>query len=272
MMNVAHAIDLPQNVVTPLAWALVGAVASVVAERVFQWLSLQLRVRKLLAIFDFVEGELIFIVPHRDRDPQSIMPRAAFEDLMALKNVVSIVTKLHRSIDIKIKDPMHLTADDYKKNLISLGGGKVNTFSDSILQHHGFHFEQDNAGKGWILRRRPSETRESLSYAVSDDEPATVARGDSAVVLKAPNLHNPSATVLVIAGVRGIGTWGAGDCLRKSLDEIYQLKRRRKSGDFFFFVDVQYSDFDITAATASGFEDLPDRKASHNSRLRGRSL
>lgn len=101
---------------------------------------------------------------------------------------------------------------------------------------------------------------ESSSYAVSDDQPPTVPRGDNAVVLKAPNLHNPQATVFVMAGVRGIGTWGAGDCVRKRLDTLYQMKRGEKRGDFFFFVDVQYSDFDITKTEISGFEDLPERK------------
>jgi hypothetical protein len=244
----------------PLIWTVVGAALSFVIERVYQWFTLRRKIRQLVAIFNFVQNELIFVVPHHDRDQRSIMPRAAFEDMMALKNIVTAITKLHRTIDIKIKDPSHLTLDDQKKDLISLGGGRVNPFSEEALLHHGLHFEQDGDGNAWILRRHETIKHESKSYAVSDDQPPSVGRGDNAVILKAPNLHNPQATVLVVAGVRGIGTWGAADFLRKRLDSVYQLKRGKKTGDFLFFVEVQYGDFDILSTEMRGFEDLPNRK------------
>lgn len=107
--------DATATWVMPLIWAVVGAVISIVLEHVWHWYSQRLKIRQLLAIFDFIGNEVIFVVPHRDRDPQSIMPRAAFEDMMALKNVVTIITKLHRTLEIRIKDPSHLTPDDQKK-------------------------------------------------------------------------------------------------------------------------------------------------------------
>lgn len=67
-----------------------------------------------------------------------------------------------------------------------------------------------------------------------------------------------------MAGIRGIGTWGAAECLKKWWKPIYSAKASTRSiggpskaGDFAALVKVRYRNYDIKEGTGmTHFADL----------------
>ncbi|MGH9894590.1 MAG: hypothetical protein ACREA0_21950 [bacterium] len=68
--------------------------------------------------------------------------------------------------------------------------------------------------------------------------------------------------ILVVAGIRGIGTWGAAEFLEKWWPELYRRKDSsrkrgtRKEGEFAALVSVLYDDNYIKRATLIHVTDL----------------
>lgn len=83
---------------------------------------------------------------------------------------------------------------------------------------------------------------------------------DHAVLVKATNPWDFSKKVLILAGIRGIGTWGAGEFLKKEWPEIYNRKNSKnglkKGGDFTAVIRVNYNKCDLVSFKIENFIDL----------------
>ena len=71
---------------------------------------------------------------------------------------------------------------------------------------------------------------------------------DYAVVTKVTNPWNASTKVIQIAGIRGIGTWGAAECIKKEWHQLHdQLPNKAKDSDFSALIRIEYDNCDITS-------------------------
>ena len=84
---------------------------------------------------------------------------------------------------------------------------------------------------------------------------------DVAFIAKVTNPWNASNKIIIVSGVRGIGTWGAAEYLRKHPSMIYHKKMssdgHSKNGNFAVAVKVKYNNFDIEKTE---FQQLVDFK------------
>jgi hypothetical protein len=242
---------------------ILGVVTSLVATYIYAGQQRRTSSRSLRALFSFGKGEVLLVFPHRAREPSSIMPRMAIEDVFAMKNIIEILG--HLRISNKIRDPGRLSDRDKQRNIITFGGEKVNEFTAEILKRlppgKSFSFKPDptNANR-YFIQRGATTTYTSLSFDVSDDAGPHEERKDTGFVLKHVNPNNRDSIVVVIAGIRGIGTWGASDCLRKKAEEIYGKKRAghgyKKTGGYVMMIEVTYKNFDILETAVIDFQDL----------------
>lgn len=65
---------------------------------------------------------------------------------------------------------------------------------------------------------------------------------DYALIIRAENPWNPETRLIIIAGIRGIGTWGAARYLRS---QIRELLKRRHGKDFAAVIHVEYNNYKI---------------------------
>jgi hypothetical protein len=69
---------------------------------------------------------------------------------------------------------------------------------------------------------------------------------DVALILRVRNPWNARNKILCLAGVRGIGTWGAGEFVKKMWPLLLQNLRGPSSADFWAIVGIRYENMDIT--------------------------
>ena len=102
-------------------------------------------------------------------------------------------------------------------------------------------------GDGAIIHSKSyQQIKDHLAAGVPKSELPTKVYEDYAVVAKVTNPWNDKAKVVWVAGIRGIGTWGAAECIKKEWLQIYdKLPEGRKSHDFSALVRVEYDNSDI---------------------------
>ncbi len=201
------------------------------------------------------------------------MPRIATEDFIAMNNVIGALVQTGWDGQIRVRDTTHLTEADRQKNLVTLGGEKVNDFTKSLLkilakrEIDGFQFRENPEFPGrWQLIHGDFGRYVSRSYE-SKDLVEEINRGttevelkDVAIVAKVTNPWHSANKIIIIAGIRGIGTWGAAEFLRKKANEIYQKKRSthgyKKTGDFAAIFTIRYKNFDIVGMEQHEFIDI----------------
>lgn len=98
-------------VISAILSALIGvAVTALVAyyRQRFRW-------RHVRDLLNFGDADVLFVIPHRELEADSIMPRVAAEDMLAMMNVVSLITRAGIHVHFKVKDTKNLSDDDRKK-------------------------------------------------------------------------------------------------------------------------------------------------------------
>lgn len=141
-----------------------------------------------------------------------------------------------------------------------------------------FKFRQDKKGVWWVHRDQDPGKCRYKSQALQQQEAnarkipaAELKLDDVAVIAKYRNPFSPNNDnfLLMIAGVRGIGTWGATHYLREKAGELYERKGGRpksgwlpiltsyrpngKDGEFIAFLSIRYENFSIVGT------DLKDK-------------
>ncbi|OGO14912.1 MAG: hypothetical protein A2Z14_16840 [Chloroflexi bacterium RBG_16_48_8] len=237
------------------------------------------------------DQDLIFIYPPRQRD-YAILPRAATEDFMGINNLISALLSIGWSSDrFVIRDTERITQQQCEDaNVITLCSPKSNSFTAMVQREllddgvHHYYFDQV------VIKNTESESLDSEpQWAITDGNgyyPSPITQAlkdyekeqqkqegtmlpplherslvDYAAVTKVRNPWRPEKHVLIVAGVRAIGTWGAAETIKKWYDLIYKEKkgrfqRSRKDGYFSALLKIEYRNSDIIKAEIIGLIDI----------------
>lgn len=238
--------------------------------------------KRQLSIFSGFKKKTLFIYPQRDpcRDdkPGAILPLISTEDFLAINNIISAYLKINWDPPgtASLKDSVHVTDQDLKShNLILICSPKTNKKTqealDLLRKHNAIykrhlptfhinsqtdHWEMNHNGD-IITSKSFEQNNPSLEYPLED----------SAIIVKSFNPWNPKYRLLILAGIRGIGTWGAAEMLKKWTKKIYEKKGNSlkkgtsKEGNFIAYIKVMYTDLDIKEPPADSVQviDLDER-------------
>jgi hypothetical protein len=204
----------------------------------------------------------------------------AIEDFLAINNIISAYLRVGRTPPDKIRDTDHLTPQDKRQNnLILICSSKSNkTTEEAIrllrertnLKDLIPYFEGVPGAPAQIQIRCNQAIYPSASYEQENQTGGHL--DDIAVVIKAQNPWAAQYKVLIVAGIRGIGTWGAAEFLKKWWKDLYLRKDRSrkrgtsKQGDFVAIVSVCYEDHDIKHVNVLHVADLDRAYVSQSGR------
>jgi hypothetical protein len=174
--------------------------------------------RAVLAGFD---QTTFFVFPERDPvDEDAILPRTATEDFLAINNLISAFQKCRMKPPEKVRNPDRLGDKEKQEHSLILICSPIRNATSreflaklrEVLPQEEFPYfeEYEECGKLRRLVRWKSGTWKSPSWG--QEAPKFE---DVAVLMKTTNPWNPKLRVLFLAGARGIGTWGAGEFVKK---------------------------------------------------------
>jgi hypothetical protein len=225
--------------------------------------------RPLSQLLNFGPEIVLLVFPPRDESPEAILPRTSTEDFLAMNNFISTLLNMGWSRKVGIRDTTRLTEADKRRNLVVICSPKSNTFADELqkelrrLYPNAFTFVpgpevciRDGDGAE-IHSKSYKQIRDQLAAGVAKSELPAKAYEDYAIVSKVTSPWNNKAKVVWVAGIRGIGTWGAAECIKKEWQQIYdRLPEGQKEADFSALVRVQYDNSDITSVEVRRVELL----------------
>ena len=226
--------------------------------------------RPLNQLLNFGPDSLLFIFPHRDAAPEAILPRTSTEDFLAMNNVISALLKADWNRKIGVRDTTRVIESDKRRNLVIICSPKSNSlatiFQDELRRAHPNAFTFESEGDRVCISDGDNAHYHSKSYeqvesylhsGVARRDLPSKAYEDYAVVTKVTNPWNEKTKVVWVAGIRGIGTWGAAECIKKEWRQIYeQLPRDRKDLDFSALLKIEYDHCDITSVDVRRVEPL----------------
>jgi hypothetical protein len=97
----------------------------------------------------------------------------------------------------------------------------------------------------------PSDSyRQVAEYLAQGKDPEEQRQDDYGLLLRANSPWNKNKSVFIIAGIRGIGTWGASRCLRERAEEII---KKTKGGNFALIVKVTYNNYKMVDTQLTNF-------------------
>jgi len=256
--------ELTQSLIILVA----GFLLSIVGALIGAWLQRKIdrrhQHRPLSQLLNFGKDGLLFIFPHRDYG-QSILPRTSTEDFMAINNFISALINLDRKIPISLRDMNHVAPQDQKQNLVIICSPKTNKFTGEFQQTlkrtrkpFFYFFENDPTKPGTVEILSPfgehcksdsfRQEDECKARGVTADQLAHEQLDDFAVITKVRNPWNEDNIVILVAGIRGIGTWGAAELIKKKWRLIYdQLQADAKEEEFSALIRITYQEYDIKA-------------------------
>lgn len=224
--------------------------------------------KPLKKILNFsTDEELIFVFCHReieDKDVKGIiLPRTSTEDFMAINNMKSALLKAGWTRFDKVRDTNTILKndDEQRKNIISVCSPKSNLFTRAVekkIEEKTKEFYRgavDPETQEWYVTdgqfkyttKTYSQLKKYIEEGLKSVDIPTKEYEDIAYITKITNPYEGRNKILIIAGVRGIGTWGAAECLKKEWNQIYEkLPKHKKDSDFSALVIIQYKNMDIT--------------------------
>jgi hypothetical protein len=226
--------------------------------------------RPLNQLLDFGPDSLLFIFPHRDTSPEAILPRTSTEDFLAMNNFISALLNIGWSRKIGVRDVTRVTEADKRRNLVIICSPRSNTvastFQQELRRSHPNAFAFETVADKVCITDGDGARYESKSYEqvrhyigaglANQDLPGKTYE-DFAVVTKVTSPWNDKMKVVWVAGIRGIGTWGAAECVKKEWRQIYdQLPPDGKNCDFSALLKVEYDNCDITSVEVRRVELL----------------
>lgn len=231
--------------------------------------------RPLNKLLNFGDDSLYFVFPHRDESPEAVLPRTSTEDFLAMNNFISALLNIGWTRKIGVRDTTRVTEADKRRNLVVICSPKSNLLASELQQElkrfsNAFTFEFD-ADRVWI-RDGDGAPYRSKSYEQVDkyiaegvpkpDLPSKTYE-DYAIVTKVTNPWNEKTKVVWLAGIRGIGTWGAAECVKKKWEEIYKkLPAENKYCDFSALIKIVYHNCDIVSVEMRRVELLVGNKTT----------
>ena len=192
----------------------------------------------------------------------------AIEDFLAINNIISAHLLTERQPPGKVRDHDRLSDSERKSNnLILICSSQSNSVTKEAIKLLRERYSRlaDLIPYFEEVPHRPSEVQMRWNKGVFPSKTYCQAGprfDDMAVIVKARNPWAEQHKILIVAGIRGIGTWGAGEKLKKWWKDIYDSKdssrsrRTEKQGDFAAIIGVHYEDHDIVAAPLCQLADL----------------
>lgn len=246
-----------QSLIMSLAAAAIGFLARL------GWDKLQVVRRRhgLGALLAGMETPVLIVFPPREPPSprKAILPQISIESSLAINNIITAFLAAGHEPPSRFRDPRDLTEEEKRdNNLIMVCSGKRNPITKEALellraQSHTFadlipSFEQEpHTGRLQIRWNKGAYSSESF------DQPGP-EYDDVALIVKVRSPWDDRRKILIVAGVRGVGTWGAAEFLKKWWRPLYEwLGRSRrfgtsKRGDFAALVSVRYCNYDIKEA------------------------
>ncbi|MCP4663499.1 MAG: hypothetical protein GY856_49570 [bacterium] len=240
---------------------IVGVITSVLGSILVITLVRSRKSRPLSRFLNFNGDKLIFIFPHRKPDFTSILPHTSTEDFLAVNNFISALLKAGIEMRIIAKDDGHIKESDRNEDLVAICSPKSNSFSrevQEVLLDNGYdmyYFKQLPDSDRWVIADGDIGQYQSRSYdamakllekKVPKNEIPQHIFEDVAILSKVVNPWNSVSKIFIVAGIRGIGTWGAAECIKKKWQDIYNHPALRdKTGEFSALLKITYSDYDI---------------------------
>jgi len=223
------------------------------------------------AIFSRMEKPTKFVFPPRENIELAILPRMSTEDFLAINNIISAFILAGYKPPSKVVDSKNITKHDKQhNNLILICSSKSNKATKEALDlirnnnprlAHVIPVFESNPETGRIEIKFNHATYPSESFEQKGPELT-----DIAVIVKSQSPWAGQYKILVVAGIRGIGTWGAAEFLKKWWKPLYDRKRSShsrdmsKTGDFAAIVKVKYKEYDIKNVDLLNLVDLDDQK------------
>lgn len=240
---------------------LIGIVSSVIAAFVYVELNKRIGYRHLRRLFNLSSDDVIFVFTHVAYAPQSILPHTSTEAFIAVNNLIGTLIHTGWKGPIRVRDTARIQAGDKTKNLVIVTGPKSNSFAGEVLSKIKEHVPQclgferiSETPERWQISSDvaicPSPSYEQEEVAIRDGKQIAAGKlDDIATIIKVTNPWNGANKIFIVAGVRGIGTWGAAEYLRKHARELYRAKsgsgKFKKNGDFAALLKVTYENYDI---------------------------
>jgi hypothetical protein len=150
----------------------------------------------------------------------------------------------------------------FQCELVIICSPKSNDFSKEFqgkLEETGvpfFKFECKSDSKEWQITDGDgvftsgsySQEKNYLKEGCQRHDLPSKSFDDYAVITKKTNPWNDRNKIVVVAGIRGVGTWGAAECLKKEWSQIYgSLGKSEKDSDFSALIKIRYDNCDITS-------------------------
>jgi hypothetical protein len=249
-----------------------GVISGIIATHLYYKVKQKQENRPLNNLLNFGNDELIFVFSHREHVPQqSVLPRTSTEDFLAMNNIISALLKIGWKTKISVRDTSRLSPADRNHNIVSVCSSKSNSFTKLVLEEYAkrhnniFHFDKIEDLNQWKISdgvaNYPSPSFEQINKYLAQGVNITEQEiDDVALIAKITNPWNAANKILIVAGIRGIGTWGAAECIKKKWEQIYNLKSDknsyRKDGDFAAVVSVKYNNCDIVDIKVHSLKDF----------------
>ena len=191
------------------------------------------------------------------------------DDLFSMTAVQSALQRCGwHPASIEVREATWFDADDptdHRKNVFLFCSPKSNpvtrVFMDELSRTGllEWRFVEDQASGQWRIEGKrghwnsPSYAQEAALLAMN--RPLSEGRVDDyAIFARLPNPWNLKAKVFILAGIRGLGTRGAGDFLRDNLPMIKKLTRGK---DFVWLLHVTKEHYRIKQVELVIRDDCP---------------
>lgn len=225
--------------------------------------------RKLL---NFDDEELVVVFPFIEAVPETLVPRTSAEDFAAYTVVLNILFEMEwrgKIVPVTVND---VSPAMLEGNLLMICAGKSNPLTNEVIEKAAKQFGYDdlfrfaeigNSGKWQIRDQFATYLSPSYEQIAEYKGRGLVLREqeihDVAMVAKIRNPWNPKNKVVILAGLRAIGTWGAAEFICKEWRQLYKRKSRfgkKKNGDFAAIVSVNYNNSRITGRHIEAFREF----------------
>lgn len=231
------------------------------------WFNEKKRTSGQSALLHGLDGPTKFVFPPREDTELAILPRISTEDFMAINNMISTFLLAKKNPPSKMVDSTNITKEDKRNNnLILICSSKTNPVTAEALK---LLIENNSRIRDYIpMFNFDKGTQQTViewnhgKYVSNSFDQINGPLDDMAIILKANNPWASQFKILIIAGIRGIGTWGAAECFKKWWKQIYNKKgasRKEgtsKTGNFIALVNIKYHEYDIKDGKLVDLKDL----------------
>jgi len=250
-----------------VVWNVIGeAVTAVVGKLLHVVRTLSPR-RAARSVFNLNRAlDLVIVYPPRNEEPGSVLPRVAGEDFMAMIHVLELANAAgFPPANVRmtpVDNEARAIRDDPLANLVLICCPRSNAMTGIVLsevqRRLGLDADFVEERKAEAVPQGEPKPRQHIHFAGEAkhsetwDVEATLKglgvqpwRGsmkDWGLIVKCRNPFNETAKAFIIAGIRGIGTWGAACHLAHQARSLYNEFKER---DFAAVVEVDYANFRI---------------------------